>query len=250
MLTDLKKQTYSKDWTNPDQFPTFEDDETQIRADIMYLPEEIRLWLNSVLDSVIAENIPFEEQEFIPAVTIQAAIENLKQQLDEAVIGGIVPDGSITTAKLADGAVTRVKLGSDVQIEIPDGSITAAKLAADSVTRAKIEDYAIDSSKLASYSVTTGKLDDGAVTYPKTTGLQREGTFIEEAEITFSGLYGTFSDSRITEDSVCLFTPCDSTWSNWKTYGIHFHSVGNGYIKFKSDNACSATMKANLVLFS
>jgi hypothetical protein len=39
-----------------------------------------------------------------------------------------MPDGSVTTAKIADGAVTQVKLGADVSLTPPDGSITAAKL--------------------------------------------------------------------------------------------------------------------------
>jgi len=40
-----------------------------------------------------------------------------------------VPDGSVTTAKIADEAVTQAKLGADVSLEPPDGSITTEKLA-------------------------------------------------------------------------------------------------------------------------
>ena len=38
-----------------------------------------------------------------------------------------VPNGSITTEKIADEAVTQAKLGADVSLEPPDGSITQAK---------------------------------------------------------------------------------------------------------------------------
>jgi hypothetical protein len=50
-----------------------------------------------------------------------------------------VPDGSITTEKVADGAVTQVKLGPDVSLVPPDGSITTEKLADSAVTSAKMD---------------------------------------------------------------------------------------------------------------
>ena len=49
-----------------------------------------------------------------------------------------VPDGSVTTEKIADEAVTQAKLGADVSLEPPDGSITTEKLADDAVTSSKI----------------------------------------------------------------------------------------------------------------
>jgi hypothetical protein len=48
-----------------------------------------------------------------------------------------VPDGSVTTGKIADGAVTQAKLGADVSLTPPDGSITTAKLADGAVTQSK-----------------------------------------------------------------------------------------------------------------
>ena len=49
-----------------------------------------------------------------------------------------VPDGSVTTGKIADGAVTQAKLGPDVNLVPPDGSITTAKLADGAVTSPKL----------------------------------------------------------------------------------------------------------------
>jgi len=55
-----------------------------------------------------------------------------------AIIASSVPDGSITTAKIADEAVTQAKLGSDVSLGPPDGSITTQKLADGAATSRKV----------------------------------------------------------------------------------------------------------------
>lgn len=49
-----------------------------------------------------------------------------------------VPDGAITSAKLADGSVTQAKLGTDVSLVPPDSSITTSKLADGAVTSSKV----------------------------------------------------------------------------------------------------------------
>ena len=73
-----------------------------------------------------------------------------------AVMAGNVPDGAITTAKLAAGAVTATNIAS--------GSITGTKLAAATITSANIATGAIGSSQLASGAVTSAQLAAGAVT--------------------------------------------------------------------------------------
>lgn len=69
--------------------------------------------------------------------------------------GTSVPDGSIGTAKLADGAVTTVKLG--------DISVSTAKLIDSAVTTAKINDGAVTLAKMAANSVDASKIVDGSV---------------------------------------------------------------------------------------
>jgi hypothetical protein len=73
------------------------------------------------------------------------------------VISGGIADGSVTTAKIANDAVTADKLAPDVSFTPADGSITAAKLANNAVT----------TDKLANNAVTTAKLADANVTAPK-----------------------------------------------------------------------------------
>jgi hypothetical protein len=48
-----------------------------------------------------------------------------------------VPDGSVTTEKIADEAVTQAKLGPDVSVEPPAGSITTTMIADGAVTQVK-----------------------------------------------------------------------------------------------------------------
>lgn len=63
---------------------------------------------------------------------------------------GTVPDGSITTVKLADGAVTEPKIGADAVTapKIKDGEIGNTELAPNAVTADKILDGEVIESKV------------------------------------------------------------------------------------------------------
>ena len=90
-----------------------------------------------------------------------------------------IPDGSITTAKLADNAVTSAKIKpsavgtSQLAIGAVSGdiiqskTIVASKLADKTITGTQIADGAITEAKLAPSSVATEKLQDLCVTTPK-----------------------------------------------------------------------------------
>lgn len=73
-----------------------------------------------------------------------------------------IPTGAITAVKIANDAVTTVKINGL--------SVTTAKLANNAVTEAKIDDAAVTTAKLAASAVTTAKLDSSAVTTPKIAG--------------------------------------------------------------------------------
>lgn len=90
-----------------------------------------------------------------------------------------IPDGSITTAKLADNAVTSAKIkaktitGKELALGAVSGdiiqknTIVASKLADGCVGAAAIADGAVTEAKLAPSSVATEKLQDLCVTTPK-----------------------------------------------------------------------------------
>ena len=80
-----------------------------------------------------------------------------------------VPDGSITTAKLADGSVTTLKI-ADANVttaKLADSNITTAKLANSNVTTEKLADSSVTNAKLANDSVNINKLADGSVSTGK-----------------------------------------------------------------------------------
>jgi hypothetical protein len=72
-----------------------------------------------------------------------------------------IPDGSITTDKLANLAVTNAKIAND--------SVSTSKIANDAVTVSKIQNNAVTTDKLENDAVTTIKIVNNAITSSKIT---------------------------------------------------------------------------------
>ena len=135
----------------------------------------------------------------IPGVTdatdVQTALEVLKRQLDNTTTGTI-PDGSLTTVKLADSSVTEAKIAADAVTneKIKDGSITDAKISADklsgsslkskTVATGNIADKAVTVAQLADSAVETAKIKDAAVTAAKIAADAVQSSQIKAAAVT------------------------------------------------------------------
>ena len=143
---------YTKKWTNPDDFPTYEAEETKVRADMQALFDQIRDALNALAVAIEAANIPFTAIEGVSADNVADAIAALKTAIDDVSVGTL-PDNSIATIKLMDGAVAASKLAED--------AVTGDKLADGAVSLDKVAAGAVDASKLA--------LTDGGFVVPPLT---------------------------------------------------------------------------------
>lgn len=92
-LEPINKFSYTRDWTKPADFPTFEDDEQTVREDMQYQPNELKQFINEAL-------VAFVNDSLIPLVN--------------ALVAGTIPADSVYTAAIQNDAVTLAKLGADV----------------------------------------------------------------------------------------------------------------------------------------
>lgn len=166
----FSKFQLSKSWESAEDFPTYEDDESQVRADMQYLFDELEDDLNSHIDEDIASNISFEPTEGVQASTVQSAIELVHAQVVEVSVGTMA-DGSITNEKLADATAEtghgietgKIKDAAITTNKIADANVTTAKLADGAVTSAKIADGTIANGDIADATILAGKIADGQV---------------------------------------------------------------------------------------
>lgn len=130
---------FSKNWENPADFPTYEENEEQVRADMQCLYDELKDALNGLMTALEktassgngASNIGIRALTSLPGVTnVMDAIATIMTEMANIQAGTVLP-GSVTDTELADGAVTTPKVAA--------GAITGPKLASGAVTGAKCD---------------------------------------------------------------------------------------------------------------
>ena len=160
--------------------------------------EKLNGLIEALLDANAASEIGTDTVSGMQATNVQEAIAELYEDMQD-ITQGAVADGSITTVKLHQSAVTGEKMaagavgtgniasnavtaekiaaltitaaliaaGAVTAEKLASGAVTTEKLAALNVTREKIANAAIDKTKLASGAVVTDKIEAGAVTAAK-----------------------------------------------------------------------------------
>ena len=110
---------------------------------------------------------------------------------------GEVPDGSITTAKLANDAVTEAKLSNS--------SVTSAKIVDGTIVNADIADGTISGAKLANSTITGGKIAANAVTATNIANSTITNAKMAENSISSKNIVdGSVTGSDIAKDTVTL----------------------------------------------
>lgn len=122
----LEKLEFSKDWRNPQDFPTYESDETQVRADMQLLHEEAKEALNALVEKLEAvefsENLPVSA-EGLTATTLSAAMAELLATAKAAQAGSIM-DGTVSEAKLTEQLQKKI---NDIDVAYAMNTPTAAE---------------------------------------------------------------------------------------------------------------------------
>lgn len=207
-LEPINKFSYTRDWTKPADFPTFEDDEQTVREDMQYQPNELKQFINEAL-------VAFVNDSLIPLVN--------------ALVAGTIPADSVYTAAIQNGAVTMTKLGEDV---------TAAALGAPS----KVNGVEPDSSGdivLTGGDIAMSSTDPTTVAGAISTKQPQTGLLAVESDIADAD-YLPFYDTSASEGRRTL-------WSNivakiraaFKTTALPVDSGGTGA-------ADAATARTNL----
>lgn len=87
----IAKFAFTKSWTSASDFPTIQTDEIQVRADMQFLFDEIKNYLNNTMLSSVDDAITAMQTWTTSAVADATT--------------GTLPDGSIAAVKFAAGAV-------------------------------------------------------------------------------------------------------------------------------------------------
>ena len=89
MMGYLEKLEFSKDWTDAEDFPTYEPDESQVRADLQLLHNEAKAAINALVEKLERRSGKRVEAEYI---------------VDGTLLGGLVVE---MEGRVLDGSLKK-----------------------------------------------------------------------------------------------------------------------------------------------
>ena len=154
------------------------------------------------------ERMPYTNFHELNLDKVMEIVSNIPSLIYDDVLKALetfpIPDGSVSTAKIANYAITSAKIASN--------AVSTAKLNGSAVITSKIANGAVTTDKLATGAVTGNKIEDAAVTFEKLAdgfGTLLTGTSAGSVSMA-SGIGATYtqlSDLEITESGTYILIP-------------------------------------------
>lgn len=236
-----KQDTYEKRIASlPDQ-PNMQPDELKAYFDSS--PEQLRQAHNGLCDALTeatnsasaAAGLGFQRTAGVPADNVQAAVENVQQQLDAAVMGNI-PSGSVTQDKLAQDVRDRF-----AAIESAAASEASTRASKDSNLQSQIDTH---TSQIAAKSEFVMGTYSGNDEYERTISLgftprvvivSDKGGSMQSLNYITGGIVTTSNNPSSGALKICTggFQVCYSDASRILTNSSSSNYSPYGYIAFK-----------------
>lgn len=198
-LSDQKLTGFSKKITQLADQPNMQPQELKAYFDSS--PEELRQAHNGLCDALCAVNaateLGFARSAGVPADTVQAAVENVQQQVRDAVVGNI-PSGSVDGDKLAQDVRDRF-----AAIESAAAAEASARASADSQMQSLLSTHTTQIAQKCEVYIGT-YTGDGAAERIISLGFTPKAIFLfnNNGSTTFNNsgtfyIYGGFATSQI-----------------------------------------------------
>ena len=178
--------------------------------------------LTELDDQVIATLATFESK--IDSDAGEAATLAAAKAYTDANTGGslVIPDGSITEAKIAGAAIThpKIRAGNVITAHMANGAVTGDKIANGVITNSKIGNSAVTNAKIANSTISEAKLAPAVLTKLNATGGSSGGGvggFIKDLWVNTYGSQDTLFNTGNDQSDV-LFLGTSQTTANGQTY--------------------------------
>lgn len=265
---------FSRSWLRSEDFPSYEDNEAKVRADMQALPDELLGHLNRHIEEETASNIRFAPTAGVASENVQQAVECVQSQLIGISQSGIA-DGSVSSEKLADNAVTLPKLapGSVGEAQLIPGAVTAEKLSPASVGAEALAPYSVTAEKLGTDCVTGdheieegreivtlhGKLSSacvakrnirpGAVGEEETDGSLQPRHRLMTLELDFAGESSvSVSAPGLPADADIIVSPDPLSYTEWAECLVRCSAQREGSLSFAAETPPGAPLGARVLV--